>query len=127
VNAHYEAVRLDREHPTVAHLIHVATIEGIGARLVQGNRVARKRFRAALSTVMTEGEAEQLARLAYKLRSSTAHTGDLFGSERTFGYPLGLLFQQTDDLIFDYAILGRLRQASRRVLIKALQDACAQS
>jgi hypothetical protein len=38
-----------------------------------------------------------------------------------------LMFQQTPDLIFDYAILGRLRQASRHVLAKALRDACTSS
>jgi hypothetical protein len=136
VNAHYEAVRLDRGHPSVAHLIHVAAIEGFGTRFVDDARcdchrecthpkpVAGKRFRAALKTVMSNREVKQLATLAYDLRSITGHTGDLFGSEHAFGYPLMLLFQQTGDVIFDYAVLGKLRQATRRVLIKALQEAC---
>ena len=64
---------------------------------------------------------ERIAEIAYHLRSSTGHTGILFGSERTFGYSPHLrLFEAASDAVFDYCILGQLRNASRRVLAKAL-------
>jgi hypothetical protein len=55
------------------------------------------------------------------VRSSTGHTGTLFGSERPYDYShYGSLFDTADDAIFDYVILGRLRNASRRVIAKAM-------
>jgi hypothetical protein len=111
----------------------VAAIEGFGMRFAEDVRcdcrpgcthmkgVAQKRFRKALKTVMTNREMEQIAGIAYHLRSSTGHTGTLLGSEQTFGYSHHLrLFEPPSDAIFDYAILGRLRDASRLVLAKAL-------
>lgn len=83
--------------------------------------VFQKRFRKALKTVMTNREMEQIAEIAYQLRSSTGHTGSLFGSEKTFGYSHHLrLFEAASDAVFDYVILGQLRNASRRVRAKAL-------
>jgi hypothetical protein len=83
--------------------------------------VAQKRFRKALKTVMTRREVDRIAEIAYDLRSHTGRKGSLFGSEKTFGYsPCLRLFQVADDAVFDYMILGELRNASRRVLAKAL-------
>jgi hypothetical protein len=135
VNAYYEARRLEQGHPSVAFATYVAAIEGFGARFVPEERCdccdeckqpkpfAHRRFRRALKTVMTNRELRQFE-LDYELRSSTAHTGSLFSSEHIFGYPLMSLFQHTSDLIFDYALLMPLRSASRRVLVKALEEAC---
>ena len=133
VNAVYEGMRLEQEHPSLAHLTFVAAIEGYGARFAEDGPcdcrpgcthpkgVAQKRFRKALKTVMTNRERERIAEIAYHLRSSTSHAGILFGSERTFGYSPHLrLFETASDAVFDYAILGQLRNASRRVLAKAL-------
>jgi hypothetical protein len=83
--------------------------------------VAQKRFRKALKTVMTSRETEEIAGLAYSLRSSTGHAGSLFGSDNTFDYAHhSRLFQVASDAVFDYVILGQLQNASRRVLAKAL-------
>jgi hypothetical protein len=83
--------------------------------------VAQKRFRKALKTVMTNREVKQIAELAYDLRSSTGREGALFGSETTFGYSHHLrLFEAASDAVFDYVILGQLRNASRRMLARAL-------
>ena len=132
VDALYEAMRLEQEHPSLAHLTFVAAIEGFGMRFVPDAKcdchpecrhpkpVAQKRFRKALKTVMTDREVQQIARLAYKLRSSTGHHGSLFGSEVTFGYSHLRLFDVAHEAVFDYAILGQLRNASRRVLAEAL-------
>jgi hypothetical protein len=98
VDGHYEAMRLHRKHPSLAHLTYVAAIEGFGARFVSSarcdlhpecthvNEFAGKRFRKALNTVMTNSKTSRVASIAYELRSRTGHTGALLGSEQTFGY-----------------------------------------
>ena len=129
----YEGMRLEPEHPSLAHLTFVAAIEGYGMRLADDvpcdcqpgcthvKTVAMKRFREALKTVMTSREVRRIAGLAYDLRSHTGHQGSLFGSEKTFGYSPHLsLFNVAGDAVFDYVILGELRNASRQVLAKAL-------
>jgi hypothetical protein len=133
VNAHYEAMRLHWEHPSLAHLTYVAAIEGFGARFAKPvtcdccpdctceKGVAVKRFRKALKTVMTNREVKQLADLTYDLRSRTGHEGRLFGSEETFGYSEMSLFFAAIDVVFDYSVLRTLRHASRNVLLKALK------
>jgi hypothetical protein len=135
INAYYEARRLEGEHPSIAFLTYVAAIEGFGIRFVPDapcdcrpgcthqKAVAHKRFRRALKTVMTNREVQQFE-AHYDLRSSIGHTGSLFASEHIFGYPLLRLFQQTNDIIFDYAWRLPLRKACRDVLLKALQEAC---
>jgi hypothetical protein len=133
VNAVYEGMRLEQEHPSLAHLTFVAAIEGFGMRFAEEipcdchpgcphvKTAAQKRFRKALKTVMTNREVDRVAGIAYELRSHTGHRGSLFGSEKTFGYsPHLALFKVADDAVFDYMILGELRNASRRVLAKAL-------
>ena len=133
VNAVYEAMRLERIHPSLAHLTFVAAIEGYGERFAedvpcgccpdctQMKGAAQKRFRKALKTVMSNRDTKEIAGLAYELRSSTGHTGSLFGSEHTFGYSHHMrLFEVGSDVIFDYMVLGRLREASRLVLAMAL-------
>ena len=129
----YEGMRLESEHPSVALLTFVAATEGFGKRFVPDascdcipgctheKGVAQKRFRKALKTVMTNREVEQIARIAYDYRSSTGHEGALFGSEDTFGYAHQLsFFDAPVHSEFDYAILGRLRNASREILARAL-------
>jgi len=45
----------------------------------------------------------------------------MFGSEKTFGYSPHLSqFNVVGDAVFDYMVLGELRNASRQVLAKAL-------
>jgi hypothetical protein len=133
LNAIYEGMRLEYQHPSLANLTFVAAIEGFGTRFVSdapcdcspgcthAKGVAQKRFRKALKTVMTNREVEEIWEIAYSLRSSTGHTGSLFGSEQTYGYShYGSLFHTADDAVFDYVILGQLRNASRRVVARAL-------
>jgi hypothetical protein len=136
INAYYEARWLDSEHPSIAFATYVAAIEGYGARFVPDGPcdchpqcthpkpTAQKRFKKALRTVMSGREVQRFARPAYGVRSDTDHAGSLFGSEHVLGYPYLRLFQQTNDIVFDYALLLPLRKACRDVLFKALQDAC---
>ena len=129
----YEGMRLELEHPSIALLTFVAATEGFGKRFVPDapcdcipgckheKGVAQKRFRKALKTIMTNREVEQIARIAYGYRSSTGHEGVLFGSEDTFGYSHHLSFFDVPvHTVFDYAILGRIRNASREILARAL-------
>ena len=133
LDAVYEGMRLEPEHPSVALLTFVAATEGFGKRFVPDapcdcipgckheKGVAQKRFRKALKTVMTNREVEQVARIAYDYRSSTGHEGALFGSEHTFGYSHHpSFFNMPAYTVFDYEILGRLRNASREILVQAL-------
>ena len=133
VDAVYEGMRLEAEHPSLAHLTFVAATEGFGKRFVPDapcdcipgckhpKGVAQKRFRKALKTIMSNREVEQIAQIAYDIRSSTGHEGTLFGSERVFGYFHHLsYFGMPDYAVFNYAVLGRLRNASREVLARAL-------
>ena len=134
VDAYYEARQLELSHPSVAFATYVAAVEGFGARLVSEERCdccdeckrskpfAHQRFRKALKTVMTNRELKEFE-IAYDLRSFTAHSGSLFSSEQIFGYPLTQMFRQTDDLGFDFGLLAPLRNASRRVLVQALEEA----
>jgi len=70
---------------------------------------------------MTSREVQRISGLAHDLRSYTGHQGSLFGSEKTFGYSRRRpLFNVAGDAVFDYMILGELRNASRQVLAKAL-------
>jgi hypothetical protein len=133
LNAVYEGMRLEQQHSSLAHLTFVAAIEGFGARFVSDapcdcspgcthrKDVAQKRFRKALKTVTTNREVEEIWQSAYALRSFTGHSGTLFGSENTYGYShYGSLFATADDAVFDYVILGQLRNASRRVVARAV-------
>jgi hypothetical protein len=133
VNAIYEGMRLEPEHPSLAHLTFVAAIEGVGMRFAADRPCgcqpgcthmeppAQVRFRKALKTVMTKPRGKTDLRDRLRLRSHTGHRGSLFGSEQTFGYSPHLnLFKVADDAVFDYVILGELRNAGREVLAKAL-------
>jgi hypothetical protein len=133
VDAHYQALRLKADgHPSAAYLTFVAAIEGFGMRLVHDGPctchpqcshrkgVAEKRFRKALKTVMTNSQVKRLAGHAYELRSYTGHRGTLFGSERTFGYSGLRLTDFPITVIFESQMLGEIQDASRRVLLNAL-------
>ena len=131
VHGCYEALSLEIEHPSAAFLVYVATIEGIGARLVDLKRCkecgsqtgARRRFREALKTVLPADEAKMLANVAYDTRSKTGHEGQLFGSEQTFGYSKFSLFQFDDADVFDYALLWPMRKACRELIGNMLHGA----
>jgi hypothetical protein len=139
VHAHYEAMRLDIDgYSSAAHLGYVAAIEGYGMRLVPDEicdceahgphprGVAEKRFRAALRTVMSNRQVKALADgVAYDLRSLTGHRGTLHGEEPTLGHPVITMFRAPAADVFAAAPLAEMRQASREVPIKALQDQAA--
>lgn len=130
VSAHYEARSMDFDHPSAAFLAYVAAIEGIGSKFAElrecgecGSQTgAGRRFRMALTTVMTKKEARQLT-YAYDLRSATAHDGRLFGTEMTLGYGRISAFEYDRRDMFDLFMVGEIRRASRLVVTQALKDA----
>lgn len=125
VSAHYEATGLEIDHPSAAHLAYVASIEGIGSTLADPahsyQRGAARRFREALRTVLTADEARQL-RDAYRIRSSTAHTWTLYGTEETLRHARISLFNPERDA-FEITQLGMINEASRLVVTKAVKEA----
>jgi hypothetical protein len=78
VNAVHEGMRLEQEHPSLAHLTFVAAIEGFGMRFAEEipcdchpgcphvKTAAQKRFRKALKTVMTNRDVDRVAGIAYE-------------------------------------------------------------
>ena len=131
VNGCYEALKLEIEHPSVALLVYVATIEGIGARFADlrhcgacgSNTGARRRFREALKTVLPDDQVKALAGIAYDHRSGTGHEGQLFGSEQTFGYSGFSYFQLDDADVFDFGLIWPIRKACRELIGNLLRGA----
>ncbi|MGW3251445.1 hypothetical protein ACWDCX_12820 [Streptomyces fungicidicus] len=135
LNAYYEAVRLQRRHPSLALLTYVAAIEGVGMRFVpdalcnchpectHSKGVAEKRFRKALKTVLTQREVKELAGPLYDKRSHTGHRGTLFGSEEVFGYAPTGMFQASPYFGFEALLLGQLATVANAVLVKAFSAA----
>jgi hypothetical protein len=131
VHGCYEAMGLDVDHPSVAFLLYVATIEGIGARLVDLKhskssgppRGAAERFRTALATVLSPDDAKSLGNIAYRAyRSKTGHEAQLFGSEDTFGYSRFSMFTFDEADVFFWGYLMPLREACRQILGKILRE-----
>lgn len=132
VHGCYEAMGLEANHPSVAFLMYVATIEGIGTRFIDlkhckscGSRTgAGLRFREALATVLPPDEAKSLGNAAYRdYRSKTGHEARLFGGEDTFGYSSFSMFTFDEADVFFYAYLMPIRQACRQIIGKILREA----
>jgi hypothetical protein len=130
VSAHYEARSLDYDHPSAAFLGYVAAIEGIGSQFADlvhcekcgAHTGAGRRFREALRTVLTPKEVRRLG-YAYDVRSQTAHSGALFGTEETLGFGHMSPFEYDLGDAFSLFMVGEIRNASRRVVTRALMNA----
>ncbi|MBV6695610.1 hypothetical protein KV557_00525 [Kitasatospora aureofaciens] len=134
VDAAYEAVRLERDHPSAAHLAYVAAIEGYGERYVEPapcdcceecpteKGVAQARFKEALRRAGLSSKERGRLRQAYELRSRTGHTGAMFGTEDSFGFPHMDLFAPQAGTQFTHHHLRRLRHAARTVLRHAIEQ-----
>jgi hypothetical protein len=124
-----EALDVWHDHPSLALICLVGAVERIGARyqdLVRCEHCAAqvgsgKRFRAALSTVMSSEEAASLVK-AYAPRSQTVHSGHLHGSEHTAGIA-GLGLTQDDPISdFELGLVEDLRRAAQAILLRGLKD-----
>jgi hypothetical protein len=128
LDAYYEAVRMQAEHPSAAYAAFVAAIEAVGSRIeplrpctcCESCRIetgAMRRFRAALGTVLTADQAKKLADKAYALRSSTAHTGTLHGLEAQSGQYEFSMYSADTRWLFGYKLVEMSKIA--RVVVAA--------
>ncbi len=127
LNAHYEGLLLQYQHPSFALIAFLGSIEGLGTSLYKVERCeacqsvkgSAERFRRTLRLVVSEQEAKQLG-TAYTPRSQTAHVGRLHGMETVFGSMDFGFFTRLSEEPFEWGIVYRLRQASRKLLLNAL-------
>lgn len=121
VDAYYEALRADAEHPTLAAMLFVTVIEGLGARTARSSADggAKDNFRVGLG-VLPRDRAAVLANTAYQLRSQTAHSGMLHGAESTFGYLRDSDFCIDAAERFEEGDLDAIHRAAHIALIHAL-------
>jgi hypothetical protein len=99
VRIYAQAERLAQDHPSLAFVAYVSSIEAVGQRLYpptecrgvgedadhcgscQRKSGAMRAFQVAIETVFDEATAKRLKTEAYGLRSQTAHSGVLHGDE----------------------------------------------
>ena len=129
LNAYYEARLVETAHPSLAVMLYVTVVEGVGAGIVDltppcsecgQSKGATKRFYKALRTVRPRKEADALNKFAYERRSRTAHIGVLHGAETTLGRLPDSDFRIEDAQRFQDDELNQIHQAARDVLIHAL-------
>lgn len=130
LTAYYEARLVEAAHPSLAAMLYVTVVEGVGADIVDltppcsecgQSKGATKRFYKALRTVRPRKEADALNKFAYERRSRTAHVGVLHGAETTLGRLPDSDFRIDDTQRFEEDELDRIHQAARDVLIHALE------
>jgi hypothetical protein len=125
VAIHHEGLRAQSEHPSLALVAFIASVEAISNLLFKEERCPEcknhkhvaDRFRATLRFAVTDEEAELLGS-AYSPRSYTVHQGRLHGAETS---PGAFRFRWGSDPIrqFDYMVWG-MRAASRKLLQRAV-------
>ena len=125
VAIHHEGLRAQFEHPSLALVAFIASVEAISNLLFKEERCptcgnhkdVADRFRATLRIVMTDEEAKHLGS-AYSPRSHTVHQGRLHGGETTPG-AYSLRWGADSIREFDYIVWG-MRTASRRLIQRAV-------
>lgn len=124
--AHYEASLLKSEHPSLALIGFVASIETLAA--AAGGKLPRcpeckalqgsgQRFKDAVAAVLTPGELDLLGK-AYDRRSRTAHDATLHGPESVLGmFPVPRLFLPDERMHFEWGTVHLAAKASRALLL----------
>jgi hypothetical protein len=123
---HHEGLRAQFEHPSLALVAFIASIEAVTNLLYRVERCpecnAHKdvaaRFRATLRLVATDEEARRLA-TAYSPRSRTVHQGRLHGGETIPGV-LNFSWGPNPVREFERMVWG-MRDASRKLLQSAIR------
>lgn len=128
--AFHEGLLVMQEHPSLAMVSFVASIETLGevfykrekCEECQSSPGFRALFQAALELVIEPWEAKSL-KSTYNRRSRTVHSGRFYGGERTSGNPTPFGHLKDDAPVhFSFGQLGRLRDASRRLLVSVFVD-----
>ncbi|HML01611.1 MAG TPA: hypothetical protein VK428_15615 [Acidimicrobiales bacterium] len=124
---HHEGQLLDDEHPSLALVAYVSSIEAISNRLFEDRRCetcgshlyVAARFRETLALVVG---GNQLARLAtaYGDRSTSVHQGRLHGSDSAPG-SWGIIWNDPERT-FDLQVVLGMRAASKALLVLAFSD-----
>jgi hypothetical protein len=126
VAVHHEGLRAQFEHPSLALVAFIASIEAIANLLFRedrcpeckGHKDVAARFRATLRRVATDEEARRLG-AAYSRRSRTVHQGWLYGGETTPGM-LDFTWGTNRVREFEWIVWG-MRAASRKLLQSAVR------
>jgi hypothetical protein len=130
VAAFHEGMRAEYTHPSLAHVSFVASIEAISQMLFREERCSECKahrhvaatFRETLGIVLDENEVEELA-AAYSPRSYTVHRGRLYGYESAVGSFRHGIWPVDEKDVFRWNTVYRIRNASRALLTKALNQA----
>jgi hypothetical protein len=126
VAVHHEGLCAQLEHPSLALIAFVASIEAVANLLFReercpecnAHRNVAARFRATLRLVATDEEARHLG-AAYSPRSRTVHQGWLHGGETTPGM-LSFSWGVNPIREFEWMVWG-MRAASRKLLQRAVR------
>lgn len=123
LNMYHEGLLMELEHPSFALLADVASIEAIGRKLLGRKAGNKRRFIAALKTVVrTKKKVNEIAD-AYSPRSSTAHEAKLHANENLFGYvSMPSAFDPSPSDMFWLTHVRRLRRVAGKVLTKQLKQ-----
>lgn len=128
---HHEGLALRRDHPSMALVSFVATIETVAQVHKNPERCetcdnvlgSRERFERAVQPVVSPDQAEYLSK-AYSMsgRSGTVHQSRLHGIE-TRANSMGRmsLFVPDEPLHFTYGTVAAAQEASRALLLRELQ------
>lgn len=134
-----EGIRIEKEHPSLAHIAYVASIERIGtditppkecAGLHGDNTIhcencirikgASAAFKSALRLTMSQSKAKQFMKQSYgKRRSKTVHEAVLHGAENKRGSSMH--HSMVDDYSYFNFEVGRVREIARAILLEAIE------
>jgi len=128
VAVHHEGLRAQVEHPSLALVAFIASVEAVAGLLFKEERCSKcrnhrdvaARFRATLCLVTSDEESMRLG-AAYAPRSSTVHQGRLHGSETTpTPGVVGFSWGQDPVREFEWG-LWSMRGVSRDLLRRAIR------
>ncbi len=121
---HHEGLLMTRDHPSLAMIAFVSSIETMAALQGELKRCetrraqtgSTQRFREAVGSVVSNLEAQELSRF-YDVRSRTAHDGALHGREVIAGGSGPMSLYLPDEFMeFEYQTLRTVQAASRALI-----------
>jgi hypothetical protein len=125
LSAHYEAMLLKADQPSMALLGFVASIESLAVptkglpRCPQCDMItgSGQRFRDALAKILSPEEIELVGKV-YDHRSKTVHRGQLHASEDVLGmFPSQGFFSVDTRMLFEFGTVHLAGAASRDLLL----------
>ncbi|MET8202960.1 hypothetical protein [Micromonospora taraxaci] len=128
ISAHHEGLRARTEHPSLALVAFIASIEAISQLLYREDRCTECRahlhiaakFRKTLRLVLDDDAASELEK-AYSSRSLTVHRGRLHGTETITGSFTMHSWSRDSASEFQWQVLHNMSVASARLLRIVIQ------